>query len=114
MSTAQTAAELAELARNADDLRGLLGRYTGVIGGGVSRAEIHVNANAPGVWIAATACLVMLGMGFVGAWAVSGKIDEQNRQISQLQERINAQQGYLNAIYRAAPTLNPDNAKKEN
>jgi heme exporter protein D len=113
MSTAQTAAELAELARNADDLRGLLGRYAGTFNGGASRAEIHINAGGVGVWIATTACLVMLGVLVIGALWMQRELTRVDAELIAIRERAQAQQGYLNAIYRAAPNLQPAEQKTQ-
>ncbi len=63
-------------------------------------ANITVNAGGVGVWIATTACCVMVAASiFMGLWVV-----DLSRKVSELEN-------YLNAIYMMAPSLKPENQK---
>lgn len=64
--------------------------------GTMNSANIHVNAGGVGIWIATTACLMMLAVNVFLIWlfvSQSGKVDKM--------------QDYLNAIYMQAPHLKP-------
>ena len=104
--------EIATLARNMDDVRGLLRRYAGAVSG-TSRAEVHVNAGGVGVWISTTACLVMLGVAVIGSVWMHREFTRVDVELTAIRERAQAQQGYLNAIYRAAPHLQPAEQKTQ-
>lgn len=52
---------------------------------GNSNAEIHVNAGGVGVWVATTACLVMLAVSFMLALLYLDVRDEQRYGNAQLQ-----------------------------
>lgn len=63
-------------------------------------AKIEVNAGGTGVWIATTACCVMVAVGlFMGLWVV-----DLSRRVSELNN-------YLQAIYMMAPQLKPEPEK---
>jgi hypothetical protein len=62
-----------------------------------NQSSIHINAGGMGVWLACTACAVMLA---VNLFLVALYIDQQ-QQIRQLGE-------YLQAIYMMAPSLQPE------
>lgn len=60
--------------------------------------RVEINAGGVGVWVATTACLVMLSVSFfLGLWVLdlSAKVSELNQ--------------LLNAIYMMAPHLKPGN-----
>lgn len=62
-----------------------------------NRTEVHINAGGIGVWIATSACCVMLAINIgLGVLLVNHdrKLDELNN--------------YLNAIYMMAPHLKPE------
>jgi len=61
-----------------------------------SSTQIHVNAGGVGIWICATACLVML----VGFLLMLALFVEHSRKIDDLHD-------YLAAIYVQAPQLKP-------
>ena len=64
--------------------------------GNRNSAKIEVNAGGVGVWIATTACCVMVAVGlFMGLWVV-----DLSRKVSELNN-------YLQAIYMMAPQLKP-------
>ncbi len=68
--------------------------------GNTNTAKIEVNAGGVGVWIATTACCVMVAASlFMGLWVV-----DLSRKVSELEN-------YLNAIYMMAPSLKPDDQK---
>lgn len=75
--------------------------------GTMNSAKIEVNAGGVGIWIATTACLMMLAVNiilivlFVVQDAKNDKVqDTQNSKIDKMQD-------YLNAIYMQAPHLKP-------
>lgn len=60
-------------------------------------AKIEVNAGGVGVWIATTACVVMVAVSvFMGLWVV-----DMSRKVSELEN-------YIHAIYMVAPSLKPE------
>jgi hypothetical protein len=64
--------------------------------GNRNTAKIEVNAGGTGVWIATTACCVMVAVGlFMGLWVV-----DLSRKVERLGD-------YLQAIYAQAPHLKP-------
>lgn len=65
-----------------------------------SKAEIHINAGGVGVWVATTACLVMLAINVV----LVAVVMDQSRKVDDLGD-------YLNAIYMQAPYLKPPEEK---
>jgi hypothetical protein len=62
-----------------------------------NQSQIHINAGGIGVWLACTACAVMLA---VNLFLVALYLDQQ-QQIRQLGE-------YLQAAYMMAPQLKPE------
>jgi len=98
--------EIATLARNLDDVRGLFRQYAGAVSG-TSRAEVHVNAGGVGVWISTTACLVMLSALLVGTLFVLREFTRYDAQIAELRANDKTQADYLAAIYMQAPHLKP-------
>ncbi len=80
---------------------------------GTSNANIHVNSGGFAVWLATTACLVMLAL----FWAYSDRVAdakiETDADIRELRGRINAQQAYINSIIRnGAPKPAPEPERK--
>jgi hypothetical protein len=63
-------------------------------------ATITVNAGGLGVWIATTACCVMLGISVLLGLAVV----DLSRKVSELEN-------YVHAIYMMAPSLKPESLK---
>lgn len=64
--------------------------------GNRNTAKIEVNAGGAGVWIATTACCVMVAVSmFMGLWVV-----ELSRKIASLEQHVHA-------IYMIAPQLKP-------
>ena len=72
-----------------------------------SQSSVHVEAGGIGLWIAATACLVMLSCGLVGAFWMSRELSRVDTELATLRSRDAAMQAYLNAIYQSAPQLRP-------
>lgn len=64
--------------------------------GNRNTAKIEVNAGGAGVWIATTACCVMVAVSmFMGLWVI-----DLSRKVSELNN-------YVQAIYMMAPHLKP-------
>lgn len=74
-----------------------------LLGRNNNRAEIHINAGGVGVWVATSACLVMLAVNLI----LVAVVFDQSRKVDDLGD-------YLNAIYMQAPYLKPptEDAKK--
>lgn len=78
------AESLEKFCRKADEL----------MSGSRNTARIDINAGGTGVWIATTACCVMVAITlFMGLWLV-----EMSRKVDRMQD-------HLNAIYMMAPSL---------
>lgn len=81
------AESLEKFCRKADEL----------MSGNRNTARIDINAGGTGVWIATTACCVMVAITlFMGLWLV-----EMSRKVDRMQD-------HLNAIYMMAPSLKPE------
>lgn len=65
---------------------------------GVSNATIAVNAGGMGVWIATTACLVMLGMMVVGAFWLSSEFDRINSRFNDQTDTDSVQDAYIHKL----------------
>lgn len=88
---ARLAEALEKFSRKADQLMEAGNRNT---------AQIEVNAGGTGVWIATTACLVMVAVSlFMGLWVV-----DLSRKVERLED-------YLQAVYAQAPHLKPEDAQ---
>ncbi len=72
-----------------------------------SNATITVNAGGVGVWISATAALVMLGASMLGGLWASREFARMDQQMVESREEIRTTQNYLNAIYARDPSLKP-------
>lgn len=81
-----------------------------VLGGdNSSRSHIDVNAGGVGVWIAATACIVMLGCFFLGAvlgglW-LSRELTRIDERAAEQEVKIDRANTFLSAIWAQAPEL---------
>jgi len=73
--------------------------------GNTAASNINVNASGIGVAIAMACCLAMLTGGVLGALWASREFQRYDTEIALLKSRDNAQQAYLNAIFRVAPEL---------
>lgn len=78
---------------------------------GVGTATISVNAGGVGVWVASTACAVMLGITVLGGLWASREFARMDQQMVEAREEIRTTQNYLNAIYAQAPQLKPKEEK---
>lgn len=82
-------AEVAELKRQLEGRKDHVSGFT-------NSANLNINAGGVGVWVATTACIVMLAVSFFMAmWVLdlSAKVSELNQ--------------LLNAVYMMAPHLKP-------
>jgi len=90
-----------------DRLAGLLERAENITGGPRSTtngsATVQINAGGVAVWVAATACLVMLAVVLVGTIFVAVAMSDLNRQTQELRERDDMLQAYINVAYGAQP-----------
>lgn len=65
-----------------------------------NQTTLTINAGGIGVWIATTACCVMLGVSvLLGLWVI-----DLSRKVSELEN-------YVHAIYMIAPSLKPEDLK---
>lgn len=81
-------------------------------GATATNTGIHIHAGGLGVWMATTACLVMLGALVVGALWVSREFARYDAQIAELRANDQRQADYLAAIYAQAPSLRPAQDRK--
>lgn len=65
---------------------------------GNSNAEIHVNAGGVGVWVATTACLVMLGAGLIGSLWVSREMTRIETQFSNMKNTDDIHDAYIQKL----------------
>jgi hypothetical protein len=85
--------------RRIDDLIDLYQRATGSTSSGNS-ITVSVNAGGVGVWIATTACLVMLACGMVGAFWITNEFRQYDAHLSELRSRDRVHDAYIQAAYR--------------
>lgn len=78
-----------------------------LLGRNNSRAEIHVNAGGMGVWVATTACCVMLAVNLVMVVMFLSTEARYTAEMKDQSSKISKMQDYLNAIYAQAPQLKP-------
>ena len=64
-------------------------------------ANVRIDAGGAGIWIATSACLVMLAASFIGSLWMASTIDDLRNQIRDLRERTDVQQAYINSLYTA-------------
>lgn len=85
-------------------------------GGLTSQSTINQSAGGLLGWVCVVLCVAMtagtlIGVGVSSLWAVH-EFERRDHQISDLYERDQAKQSYLNAIYAQAPQLQPKENKK--
>lgn len=78
-----------------------------------SVSSITIDAGSIGVWIAATACLVMLAALVVGGLWMSRELNRIDVTMSERKEEADRMQTYLSAIYAQAPHLKPKDEEKK-
>lgn len=78
---------------------------------GNSQAFITIDAGGLGVWVASTACLIMLALMIVGALWYSADRANTQAQLVELREENKTMQAFLSAIYIQAPHLKPAEEK---
>lgn len=74
---------------------------------GSGNSTITVNAGGVGVWLACSACAIMLACGLVGAIWLSNEFRRYDNELTKLQARDKAHDAYVQSIWRAAPHLKP-------
>lgn len=102
-----------ELVEKVIQVTELLSR-SGHIGG---QAKITQNMGGMLGWVCVVLCVAMtagtlIGVGVSTVWAVH-EFERRDHQISDLYERDQAKQSYLNAIYAQAPQLKPKEKTNE-
>lgn len=81
-----------------DQIRGLLHEVRDLAAPiGVGNAQISVSAGGIGVWVAVTACLVMMAALLVGTVFVAIGMSDLNRQAQELRQTDQTIQAYINA-----------------
>jgi heme exporter protein D len=78
-----------------------------------NQSTITINAGGIGVWVATTACLIMLGIVIVGSLWTSREFTKNDQDLKEVREELKTAQAYISAIYVAAPQLKPKDEKKE-
>lgn len=74
-------------------------------------SNVRIDAGGVGVWAATTACMVMLGVMFLGGIWMGREFDKKDRQISDISKKIETQQDYLNVIYQSLPNMQKSEKK---
>lgn len=80
--------------------------------GNQSVNRITFEAGGAGVWIATTACLVMLAAMLVGGFWLSREFARVDKELNERKEEGQRMQSYLSAIYIQAPQLQPKDEKQ--
>lgn len=62
-------------------------------------SSVQINAGGVGIWIAITACLIMLAVTMVGSIFIAIALSDLNRQTQELREKDDILQAYINAGY---------------
>lgn len=92
-----------------DKIDQLVTPISGTSSGNVT--SFRLDAGGAGVWIATTACLVMLGVmvvgGVIGAIWLGREFDRVDKELNERKEEGQRMQSYLSAIYVQAPQLKP-------
>ena len=70
-------------------------------------SSIRVDAGGAAVWMATTACLVMLGMMFMGGLWASYAFQQAAAERAALRESQETQQAYLNVLLQNAKPQEP-------
>jgi len=105
-----------------EGLREALKEYTEVMRrsnpsmNGGSNANINVSAGGIGIWVAATACIIMLSVlivgGTIGGMWLSREFSRIDKELQERKGENERAQSYLSSIFLRAPQLNPDENKK--
>lgn len=66
-----------------------------------SSANIKVDAGGAGIWIATTCCAVMLSSFLIGAMWVSREFIRSDSERSEIREKLDVHQAYLNVLMQA-------------
>lgn len=66
--------------------------------GNRNTAKIEVNAGGIGVWIAVSACVVMLSVALIGSVFVTYQFDQQNEQLRELREKDDIHDAWLQTL----------------
>jgi len=72
-----------------------------------NNSSIRVDAGGAAVWMATTACLVMLGMMFMGGLWASYAFQQAAAERAALRESQETQQAYLNVLLQNAKPQEP-------
>jgi threonine/homoserine/homoserine lactone efflux protein len=78
-----------------------------------NQSHISINAGGLAVWIATTACLIMLSVVVIGALWMSREVTRADQEMIELREQVKTTQTYLNSIFQAVPSLKPKPEDKE-
>lgn len=87
------------------DIKEAVARMVENQSGNQNVSSITLYAGGVGVWIAATACFVMLASMIVGALWMSRELTRIDVALSERKEENDRMQTYLSAIYAQAPHL---------
>jgi hypothetical protein len=71
--------------------------------GNTNTSSVQINAGGVGIWIAITACLIMLAVTMVGSIFIAIALSDLNRQTQELREADVVLQAYINAGYVSQP-----------
>lgn len=63
-------------------------------------ATVRIDAGGVGIWIATTACIVMLFVSIICAMWASNEFRRADDERRELRERSDVQQAYINSLYQ--------------
>ena len=70
-------------------------------------AQVHISAGGVGVWLATTACLIMLAAFLVSGFWILSESNKLQAELIELRAKDQQHDDYLSAIYIQAPELKP-------
>lgn len=76
-------------------------------------SHVQIAAGGIGVWLATTACMVMLATLLMGAMWGSREFARIDKELLERKEEGQRMQSYLSAIYVQAPSLKPQEEKSD-
>jgi hypothetical protein len=105
--------EIRETLEKADELVTELKAFRNLSPESGNATSVTISAGGVGVWIATTACLVMLAVLLVGGLWMSRELNRIDVTMSERKEEADRMQTYLSAIYAQAPHLKPKDEEKK-
>lgn len=89
-------AEVGEVVKRAHETMGKLERMADASNRNTTRVEI--NAGGVGVWIAATCCIVVMAVVFVGSVYISREFTRQDVQMQELRDKDSVHDAWIQTL----------------